>query len=235
MRSGGFEEIGFAIPSNMAVHVARALIDQGKVIRGWLGVSIHDPSPEDVKSMHLKDNKGALVADLVPNSPAAKAGLKKNDVVTMYKGHKIDDAATLQSSVGNTPVGEKAEITVLRDGKSVETTVTIGSQEEAMQKIAASLQDRLGIVVRPLTADETGKYGLEKGQAVAISKLDKEGILAKAGFEKNDVIVSINNIPVEGVDGFVSLAKALPPHQQAMIKALDHRTGRSGYVQLTIG
>jgi serine protease Do len=234
-QSGGFEGIGFAIPSNMAVHVARALIDQGKVIRGWLGVSIHDPSPEDVKSMHLKDNKGALVADLVPNSPAAKAGLKKNDVVTMYKGHKIDDAATLQSSVGNTPVGEKAEITVLRDGKSVETTVTIGSQEEAMQKIAASLQDRLGIVVRPLTADETGKYGLEKGQAVAISKLDKEGILAKAGFEKNDVIVSINNIPVEGVDGFVSLAKALPPHQQAMIKALDHRTGRSGYVQVTIG
>jgi len=234
-QSGGFEGIGFAIPSNMAVHVARALIDHGKVIRGWLGVSIHDPSSKDIKSLHLKNNKGALVADVVPDSPAAKAGLKKDDLVTLYKGRKIDDAATLQSSVGDTPVGEKADMTILRDGKSEELTVTIGNLEDAMHKIAASLQDRFGVVVRPLTADESGKYGLETGRGVAISKLDQDGLLAKAGFEKDDVIVNINNIPVEGVDGFVSLAKSLPPHQQALIKALDHRTGRSGYVQVTIG
>ncbi|MEJ2155748.1 MAG: Do family serine endopeptidase [Desulfobacteraceae bacterium] len=233
--SGGFEGIGFAIPSNMAVHVAQALIDHGKVIRGWLGVSIHDPRPQDVKALHLKNNKGALVAEVVPDSPAAKAGLKKKDLVTMYKGHKIDDAATLQSSVGDTPVGEKAPMTVLRDGKSINLTVTIGNLDEAMHKIAASLQDRLGIVVRPLSTNETGKYGLETGQGVAIAKLDKDGLLAKAGFEKNDVILNINNVPVQGVDGFVSLAKSLPPHQQALIKALDHRTGRSGYVQVTIG
>lgn len=234
-QSGGFEGIGFAIPSNMAVHVARALIDHGKVIRGWLGVSIHDPSSEDVKSLHLENNKGALVADVVPDSPAAEAGLKKDDLVIMYRGRNIDDAAALQSSVGDTPVGEKAKITVQRDGKSLDLTVTIGNLEDAMKKIAASFQERLGVVVRPLTADETDKYGLETGQGVAIAKLDKEGVLAKAGFELNDVILDINNIPVAGVDGFVSLAKALPPRQQALIKALDHRTGRSGYVQVTIG
>jgi serine protease Do len=234
-QSGGFEGIGFAIPSNMAVHVAQALIDHGKVIRGWLGVSIHDPSAADVKELHFENNKGALVADVVPDSPAAKAGLKKNDLVTMYRGHNIDDAATLQSSVGNTAVGQKAKITVQRDGKSMELTVTIGNLEDAMTKIAASMQERLGAVVRPLTADETNKYGLEAGQGVAIAKLDTESALAKAGFEKNDVILNINNIPVEGVDGFVSLAKALPPNRQALIKALDHRTGRSGYVQVTIG
>jgi serine protease Do len=234
-QSGGFEGIGFAIPSNMAVHVARALIDHGKVVRGWLGVSIRNPSSKDIKSLHLKDNKGALVADVMQDSPAAKAGLKKNDLVTQYMGRKIDDSATLQSSVGDTAVGQKANLTVLRDGKSVDLTVTIGNLEDAMHKIAASLQDRLGVVVRPLTAKEVGKYGLGEGQGVAIAKLDEDGILAKAGFEKDDVILDINNIPVDGVDGFVSLAKSLPPHQQALMKALDHRTGRSGYVQVTIG
>jgi serine protease Do len=233
-QSGGFEGIGFAIPSNMAVHVARALIDHGKVIRGWLGVSIRNPSSKDIKSMHLKDNKGALVADVMKDSPADKAGLKKNDLVIRYMGRKVDDSATLQSSVGDTAVGQKANLTVLRDGKSVDLTVTIGNLEDAMHKIAASLQHRLGVVVRPLTAKEVGKYGLGEGQGVAIAKLDEDGLLAKAGFEKDDVILDINNIPVDGVDGFVSLAKSLPPHQQALIKALDHRTGRSGYVQVTI-
>jgi serine protease Do len=234
-QSGGFEGIGFAIPSNMAVHVARALIDHGKVIRGWLGVSIKDLTPDQVKSMHLKDNKGALVMDVMPDSPAQKAGLKKNDVVIKYQGNKIADSASLQSSVGDTTVGKKASMTVLRDGKSIDLSVTIGDLETAMHKIAASLEDRLGVVVRPLTASEDQRYSLEPGQGVAIASVKKDGVLGKAGFEKDDVILDINNAPVEGVDGFVSIAKALPPHQQAVIKALDHRTGQSGYVQVTIG
>jgi serine protease Do len=234
-QSGGFEGIGFAIPSNMAVHVAKALIAHGKVTRGWLGVSIADPTPDQVKSMHLKDKKGALVADVVSDSPADKGGLKKNDLVIMYRNKNIDDAAALQSNVGDTPIGETVSLTVLRDGKNVDLTVTIGSLDDAMHKIAASMEDRLGVVVRPLTAEESQKYGLEPGQGVAIASVESEGILGKAGFEKDDVILSINNIPVEGVEGFVALAKALPAHQQTVLKALDHRTGQSGYVQVNIG
>jgi serine protease Do len=234
-QSGGFEGIGFAIPSNMAVHVARALIDHGKVIRGWMGISIRDLTPEQVKSMNLADNKGALVTEVIPNSPAQKAGLKKDDLVIMYQDRKIGDAATLQSSVADTAIGKKVDLTVLRNGKDVGLTVTIGNLDDAMRKIAASLEDRLGVVVRPLTAEEDQKYGIESNQGVAIAKLDADGLLGKAGFEKDDVILDINNIPVEGVEGFVSLAKALPPHQQALLKALDHRTGQSGYVQVTIG
>ncbi len=234
-QSGGFEGIGFAIPSNMAVHVARALIDHGKVVRGWLGVSINDPSPDQVKSLHLKDNKGALIADVVPGSPAAEAGLKKDDLVVTYDGRKIVDSATLQSSVGDTAIGKKIRMTVLRSGKSIDLDVTIGNLEDAMHKIAASMEDRLGVVVRPLSADETQKYGLQAGQGVAIASVQSDGLLGEAGFEKDDVILNINNIPVQGVEGFVSIAKALPDHQQAVIKAVDHRTGQSGYVQVTIG
>jgi serine protease Do len=233
--SGGFEGIGFAIPSNMAVHVARALIADGKVTRGWLGVSISDPTPENVKALKLDDHKGALITEVVPDSPAQNAGLKKNDLVTAYQGQPIEDAAALQNRVGNTSVGEEAKMVVRRDGKPVEVVVKIGNLDDAVRKIAASLKDRLGAVVRPLTAKESQEYGLEPNQGVAIASLETGSALAKVGFEKGDVILDVNNVPVQGVEGFVALVKALPPHQQALLKALDHRSGQSGFVQVTIG
>jgi serine protease Do len=234
-QSGGFEGIGFAIPSDMAVHVAKALIANGKVTRGWLGVSIGDPTPDQIKSLNLDNNKGALVTDVVPGSPAQNGGLKKNDLVVQYQGKPIDDAAALQSRVGDSAIGEKARLVVVRDGKPVDVMVKIGNLDDAVRKIAVSLKDRLGVVVRPLTAKETQQYGLEPGEGVALSSLNKDSALAKAGFEKDDVILDINNVPVEGVEGFVALVKALPPHQQTVLKAVDHRTGQSGFVQVAIG
>jgi serine protease Do len=233
--SGGFEGIGFAIPSNMAVHVVQALIAHGKVTRGWLGVSIGNPTPEQVKALKLQDNKGALITDVVPDGPAQTGGLKNDDLVVQYQGQPIEDAAALQGRVGNTPVGEEAHLIVVRDGQPVDVMVKIGNLEDAVRKIAASLKDRLGAVVRPLTAEETQQFGLEPGQGVALGALNAESVLAKAGFEKDDVILDVNNVPVEGVEGFVALVKALPPHQQALLKAVDHRTGQSGFVQVTIG
>ena len=233
-QSGGFEGIGFAIPSNMALHVTQALIDHGKVVRGWLGVSIRDLTPEQVKKMGLKNRAGAMVAEVVPDSPAQEAGIKKDDVVVMFRNHKIEDAATLQSNVADTPIGETAHLTILRDGKTIDINARIGNLDNAMKKIAASLEQRLGAIVRPVTTKERKKYGLQAGIGVAIETLDAGGELAKAGFEKDDVIMEINNTPVEGVEGFVSLAKALPPHHQALLSALDHRSGQNGYVQVMI-
>ena len=233
--SGGFEGIGFAIPSNMAVHVAKALIDHGKVIRGWLGVNIRDLTPSQVKSMKLKNNQGALIAEVVPNSPAEAAGLKKGDLVIKYRGQPIEDAAALQRRVGDTPVGGTAAMTVSRDGKSIDLTVKIGSLDDAVSRIAASLEDRLGVVLRPLKADETREYGLDPGQGVAVASVDADGPMQAVGFEKDDIILSVNNTPVHGVEGLVVLIKSLPPHQRVLIKALDHRTGRAGLVQVTVG
>jgi serine protease Do len=233
--SGGFEGIGFAIPSNMARHIARALIDHGKVERGWLGVSIQDVTPTQVKSLELVNRKGAWVADVAAGSPAQKAGLKKNDVITAYQGQAIPDAAALQNKVAETAAGDIVALTLVRDGQSIDLTATIGSLDEALRVLAASLESRLGVVVRPLTIEETQNYQLESGQGVAIRTLDADGVLAKAGFEKDDVILAINNIPVKGVEGFVALAKALPAHQPALLTALDHRSGQSGNVQIDVG
>ena len=233
-QSGGFEGIGFAIPSNMAVHVAQALIEHGKVTRGWLGVNIADLSPDKVKSMKLTDNKGALIAEVVPQSPADNAGIQKNDVVVAYRGKPVKDAADLQHMVGDTPVGDTANLEVNRDGKTVKLAVVIGNLEDAVRRIAASLEDRLGVVVRPLKADERSKYDLQGDQGVAIGKIDQGGPLQSAGFEKDDIILDVNNMPVNGVEGFVALIKSVPANQQILIKALDHRTGQSGFVQVTL-
>jgi serine protease Do len=234
-QSGGFEGIGFAIPSNMAVHVAKELIANGKVSRGWLGVSIGDPTPEQMNALNLKSKKGSLIMDVVPGGPAQKAGLKKNDLVVKYQGQPVADSASLQSRVADTPIGTDASMEVMRDGKPVDVTVKIGDLNDAIQKMATSVEDRLGVDVRPLTAKETQQYGLEPGQGVALSSLKKDSALAKDGFEKDDVILAINNVPVDGVEGFVDIINALPPHQKTLLKAVDHRTGQSGLVQVQIG
>jgi serine protease Do len=232
--SGGFEGIGFTIPSNMALHVAKALIAHGKVERGWFGVTIRDLTPELAKSAHVETLKGALVVDVVKGGPAEQAGLKKDDVIIAYRGKEIPDSSTLRNDVANTPIGQEAEVTILRDGKKEEVRVKIGSLEASAQIMAAAVKDRLGVEVRALTTQELEKYGLNENQGVAISWLDAKGPLHAAGFEVGDVILGINNQPVVGVDGFVHLATALPSNQKASFVVLDHRSGNTGTVLVMV-
>src|SRR5262249_26369569 len=106
-QTGGFEGIGFAIPSNMAISVARALIAHGKVDRAWLGVSVQDVTPELARSMGLEERKGALVAEVVKGGPAEQAGLRQGDVVIAYGDKDMADASALRNAVAATPVGHE--------------------------------------------------------------------------------------------------------------------------------
>jgi serine protease Do len=232
--SGGFEGIGFTIPSNMALHVARALIAYGKVERGWLGVTIRDLTPELAKSVHAETQKGALVVDVAKEGPADKAGLKKNDVVIAYRGKEISDSGSLRNEVATTPIGQEAKLTILRNGKKEDITVKVGNLENATKILAVAVKDHLGAEVRPLTAQEVDKYGLDKNQGVAISWLDPKGPLQNAGFEIGDLILGIDNQPVEGVDSFVQLVTTLKPGQKVSFLALDHRSSNTGTVLVTV-
>jgi serine protease Do len=233
--SGGFEGIGFTIPSNMAVFVSKALIQTGKVERGWLGVSIRDLTPELAKSLQLENVRGALIADTVKGGPADKTGLRKNDVVVGFRGKEIQDSGTFRNEVGVTPIGEQAKITVLRDGKKQDFTVKIGSMEEGTKVIAKEMRDRYGVEVRALNSKEVEKYGLSPGQGVAVTWVDSKGPFGAAGFEVQDIILAIEDHPIMGVDGFVGVISALKPNQKISVAALDHRTGRTGSVAVTLG
>ncbi|MFH0813331.1 MAG: DegQ family serine endoprotease [Pseudomonadota bacterium] len=233
-QSGGSEGIGFAIPSNMALHTAKALIAHGKVERGWLGVSVQDLTPDLAQSFGLGAPKGALIADVSKDGPADKAGIKRGDVVLAYKGKETPDSSTLRNEIANTPIGEEVKVTVWRDGKQEEVSVKIGSLEDATKLLSASLKDRLGGEFQPVTSKEVEKYHLESQQGVVVVWLDPKGALAEAGFEVGDMIFAINGQAIESMESFVNLMNTVPPHQRITLLVLDYRRGNTGYVQVVV-
>jgi serine protease Do len=234
-QTGGFEGIGFAIPSNMALYIAKQLIAHGKVTRGWLGVSVQDLTPELAKSFGVEGTKGALIAQVFEGGPAEKAGMKKGDIIVAYGGKEIKNAATLRNEVAVSTIGQELEVSVLRNGKREELTVVIGNLEDAIKILSSSVEERLGVKVRSTTSQEVEKHGLGTRQGVAISWVNPKGPLGKIGFEVGDIILEINGQPVEGVESFVALASTLKPHQKIAVVALDHRSGNVGSVEAVTG
>ncbi|UCF86975.1 MAG: Do family serine endopeptidase, partial [Nitrospiraceae bacterium] len=119
-KTGGYQGIGFAIPSNMAKVVIDSLITKGKVTRGWLGVSVQSITPELAKQFDLEKEYGALVGDVVENSPSEEAGLMRGDVIIEFKGQKVEEPYNLRNTVAATPPGEVVEIKVIRNGQTKE-------------------------------------------------------------------------------------------------------------------
>jgi serine protease Do len=232
--SGGFEGIGFAIPSNMAVRVAEQLIKNGKVIRGWMGVSVQNVTPDLAKSFGLELPKGALIADVVKGGPADKAGLKRGDVILAYQGKEIPDSSMLRNDVANTAPGEEVTITIWREKKKEEIKFEVGNAEELAKTLAATLKRRLGAEVRPLTPQEAQQYGMSTPGGVVIEKVDPRGPLGRAGFEVGDAILTVNNKPVLGLEGLVAIISGIKPHERVTIFAVDHRTGQTGTVEVQL-
>jgi serine protease Do len=232
--SGGFEGIGFTIPSNMALYVSKALIAHGKVERGWVGVSVRDLTPDLAKSAGTEILKGALIADVVKGGPAEKAGLRKNDIVIFYGSKEIRDSSTLRNAVAATPIGQEARITILRNGKREELGLKVGSLESSAILLAAGVKERLGVEVRDVSAAEAKKYSLDSKQGVFIIRVDPKGPLGEAGFEVGDIIMGIENQPIENLESFVNLASALQPKQKITLLAIDHRTGNIGDAQIVV-
>jgi serine protease Do len=233
-QSGGFEGIGFAIPANMARHVVKQLLAHGKVERGWLGVDIQDLEPDLAESFGLKSAKGALIAEVIKGGPADKAGLRRGDIVLAFNGKEIDNASSLRNAVAISSIGQQAKVTVFRDGKKTDMEVVIGNLTEATKLLTASIKARLGCEVRSVTSKEAGQYGLNPPQGVVITWLDPNGPLGRAGFTEDDILLEINNQPIEDVESLVSLLDALRPRQKIVVRGIDHRTGSPGVAQLQV-
>jgi serine protease Do len=232
--SGGYEGIGFAIPSNIAVHIAKTLIAQGKVERGWLGVSIQDVPREYAKTTGMETPKGAMVDSVVKGGPADRGGLRKGDMVTALEGKQVLDAGTFRNQIANSPIGSTVRLTVFRDGKKQDVMVRVGNVREEVKALAASVKQRIGAEVRPVTPKEADKYGLTAGQGVAITWVDARGPLGQAGFEVGDMIADINGQTFSSLEGFLEIVSALQPKQQIKVLAVDRKTGNSGYIQITV-
>ena len=233
-QSGGFEGIGFTIPSNMALYVSKALIAHGKVERGWMGISIQELTPELAKAAGAETLRGALIAAVVKGGPAEKAGLRKNDVVIAYGGKEVRDSSALRNQVAATPIGQEVKVTVSRSGKREEFVVRFENLESSTKLLAGGVKERLGVEVRAVSLDEVKKYGLDDKQGVAVVRVDPKGPLGEAGFEVGDIILGIDNQPIEGLESFINMASALQPKQKVTLLAIDHRTGNPGNAEIVV-
>ena len=232
--SGGSEGIGFAIPSNMAVHVSKALISKGRVERGWLGVTLQDLTPEVASKLGLSSTKGVLVAGVFQESPADRAGIKKGDVVIAYQDKEMRDSGTLRNDVSTALIGQEVKISLLREGKKQDFLVQIGSQEEQRKILSASLRERFGIAVRPLTAKEKDKYSLESDQGVALTEVGSKTAFSKLGFRTGDLILQVNDEWVDDPEDLAGMLAAMPSGEKVSILAIDHKSGKTGYLTVTL-
>jgi serine protease Do len=205
-RSGGFQGVGLAVSSDMAKQVASALMKNGAVRRGFLGVRVGDLDPAVAERMGLKDKGGALVAEVVPDGPAAKAGVNDGDVITALGGKAVKSAGQLPWAVATLAPGKPVDLTVFRDGQSHTMKVTLAEQppdfgtaraaaKPAIPDSDAIQLDKIGAWVTDFTPDRADQFGFRdhfKGALVTRS----EGLGALAGLRPGVVITKVDDKPV---------------------------------------
>jgi serine protease Do len=201
-RTGGNIGIGFAIPVNMAKKVFAQLKEQGKVTRGWLGVMIQQVTGDLAENFNLDRPIGALVGQVVPDSPAEKAGIKAGDVIISYNGKEVSQMTMLPAMVANTNVGEKAELVLIRDGEKQTMTVEIGILEEDETVLAGTetgTSKKLGITVQELTPQLAESLGIEEDSGLIVNDVTPGSAAAKAEIRRGDMILEINREKIETV------------------------------------
>jgi serine protease Do len=201
--SGGNVGIGFAIPINLAKSIANQIINQGRIIRGWLGVSIQQLTTEIAQGLNLEVSEGVIIAKVLQNSPADKAGLKDGDIIVKFDGEKVYDMEKFRFKVAETKPGEKVLITVIRDNRKRNFTVKIGEMpgEEKIAEREEKSQEWLGLYVDELESD-SGESGVTVNMVADGSPADE------AGIEKGDIIKRIGNIFIHSLSDYYRAKKA---------------------------
>jgi len=221
--------IGFAAPVNLIKELVPQLYDAGKVTRGWLGVMIQKVTPELAHSFALAEPQGALVADVVAESPAARAGLQRGDIITVFDSIKIHEMNELPRAVAKTPVGKRVEVEVLRQGKTKTFSITITELQEASVAATPDVTEQLGMEVQDLTPETAQRLGLAHTQGVLVAEIDDDGPAAEAGLRRGDVILEVNRKRVSDTQQY---AEALQSSNEEATLLLVARGDNTLYVAL---
>lgn len=230
----GGQGIGFAIPVNMAKSIIPQLKEKGKVTRGWLGVHVQQVTPELAQSFGLEGEQGALVAEVIKDSPAEKGGLRTGDVILEFDGKRIHEMNELPRLVASTPVGKKARIKVLREGKQDEVTVAIERLKDGEGETAqpAAAMDRLGLTVRELNQELAARMGIKETKGVVVAEVKPGGPAEEAGIARGDIVREINGVKVVTADAYEKVVAAVP--KGGVIRLLLRRGESSLYVALRL-
>lgn len=232
-RTGGFMGLSFAIPIDVALNVADQLKQTGRVSRGWLGVLIQDVTRELAESFDMDRPHGALIAKILADSPAEKAGFELGDIIVEFNGRTIDRSSELPPIVGASDISKKARVRVIRQGKELELNVKLEELPEEDEMLAQAQTEMpvdrfLGMEVIELSSELREKTNVPKGGVFV--KSVEAGPAMNSGLRPGDVILQIGNDKVKNLVGFKQLIRAIPEGKSTAV--LVQRQGSPAFIAL---
>lgn len=228
--------IGFAIPINYAHSIMNQIVAHGKVVRGYLGVVIGNMTPVLANQFNYSGSGGALIEDVQSGTPGAKAGLKRGDIITAVDGHTVQSSDGLQLSISAMAPGTTARLSIWRDGKTQEVSVTLGTRPENPGQANNNNSGQgeqgegvmKGVQVQNITPEIAGQLNLPTDtHGVVVSSVDPSSDAAAAGIQQGDVIEEVNHKPVNNVDGY---REALSSTGNQPVLLLINQQGNTAYV-----
>jgi serine protease Do len=234
-RTGGYQGIGFAIPSNMASQIAQALVKDGRVVRGWLGIGIQDVDPDLAGAMSLPTADGVLVSDVEPGGPADKGGLLRGDVILTVDGKKTNSSTQLRNLIAEAGSNKKVELAILRGGKPQTLPVLLGELKSDKPEVsrggegAGRPETLQGLQLEPITPQLRARLELPSTlkAGVVVTGVAPGSAAQRAGIAPGDVIVELNKQPVGSVQEF---RKAYEKPGGKNVLLLVFRDGRTHYI-----
>jgi serine protease Do len=237
-RTGGYQGIGFAVPSNMSRLVMDQLIQRGKVTRGWLGVTIQELTPELSQKFSLKKSKGALVSDVARNSPAEKAGIIRGDIILEFNGREVKDVSSLRNMVAQSKIGSEVSMRILRAGKEYSVRVVIAELPREVAEVAPDqlpdepeeIEVLTGLTVMDLTKDIARQLGLNDERGVVVVRVETGSPADEAGIKKGDIIKEMDRKQVNDLEDFNRIASNIKRDETVLL--FINRGGKKFYVTL---
>ncbi len=232
-QTGGWQGIGFAIPSNAARRALESVATYGRITSGYLGVAIQPMDDQLARQFGIQDGKGALVREVTPNSPAERAGIRHGDVILKFNGKKVDDFISLRNRVVEAGIGKEVEIVVMRDGRTISLKAVIaeppgearmalgqnapGQGATPTQPQSVNQGALRGITVRPLDPGTRSRLGLQPGIGGVVVESVEPGVPAARVLQPGDIIEEIGRRPINSPEDFEQAAASLNPNERVMI------------------
>ncbi len=247
--SGGSVGIGFAIPATLARPVISQLVEFGKTKRGWIGVRIQSVTPEIAESLGLKKSRGALVAGVTEQGPAAKSGIKMGDVITSFNKVDVTEMRNLPRIVADTEIGTSVPVTVWRDGKDIDLKITVGELEKAEEEglvqsgpadqpapaVKGEALPDLGLSLAPVNAETKAQFALpEETTGLVVTNIDPKGDALRKGMAEGDVIAEMNQTPVATIADAKKALEDAKKSERGSILLLVSRAGDIQFIALKL-
>jgi serine protease Do len=238
-QSGGYMGIGFAVPSNMVRSVMDQLIKGGKVVRGYMGVSIQELSQDLAKQFGSPETRGVLITDVMVDSPAKRGKLERGDVIIEFDGHAVLNPTQFRNLVAQTAVGKKVHVKVLRNGKERNQEIMVVEQPLTVARAGAELEEQepraegvfAGVEVRDLSSDLIRRFSVPRDKAgVLVVGVAPGSPSEEAGLRAGDVIAEINRKPITSNRDYSKIVGSLGPQEPALVLVL--RNSRNIYITI---